>query len=213
MSSSRWDRTSDNFSMWRMLDGYATDRKLELFCCACCDRLLADLPEAAFHHAIQCLEAFADDLNEMSALFDAHERAKIVHQRVRPNVMTVEPGDVISDAANPHSVHDLHYARRVGGRTGVITDDRRLQIRLLRDIFGNPFRPIAINPAWLTWRDGTVGKLAQTIYDDRRFDLLPILADALQEASCTNGEILQHCHAPGPHVRGCWVVDLLLGKE
>jgi hypothetical protein len=45
-----------------------------------------------------------------------------------------------------------------------------------------------------------------------QFDLLPILADALQEAGCTNSDILQHCHSPRPHVRGCWVVDLLLGK-
>ena len=75
-----------------------------------------------------------------------------------------------------------------------------------------PLNSTAVDRAWLTWRDGTVAKLAQTIYDDRRFDLLPILADALQEAGCADSEILQHCHAPGPHVRGCWVVDLLLGK-
>jgi hypothetical protein len=66
---------------------------------------------------------------------------------------------------------------------------------------------------WLNWRDSTITKLAQTIYDDRRFDILPILADALQEAGCTSEEIIQHCHSPGPHVRGCWVVDLLLGKK
>jgi hypothetical protein len=85
-------------------------------------------------------------------------------------------------------------------------------VALVHCVFGNPFRPIAIDPDWLAWHDGTVPKLAQSIYDDRRFDLLPILADALQEAGCTNNEILQHCHSPGPHVRGCWVVDLLLGK-
>jgi hypothetical protein len=82
-----------------------------------------------------------------------------------------------------------------------------------REIFGNPFRPVAIAPAWLAWNDGTVPKLAQTIYDDRRFDLLPILADALEEAGCDHADILTHCRGPGPHVRGCWVVDLLLGKE
>ena len=56
-------------------------------------------------------------------------------------------------------------------------------------------------------------KLARTIYDDRRFDLLPILADALEEAGCGDAEILAHCRGPGPHVRGCWAVDLVLGKE
>ena len=56
-------------------------------------------------------------------------------------------------------------------------------------------------------------KLAQGIYDDRAFDRLPVLADALEEAGCTNAEILAHCREPGPHVRGCWALDLLLGKE
>jgi hypothetical protein len=95
-----------------------------------------------------------------------------------------------------------------------LTFDRatKTQVGFLRDIFGNPFRPAGIDPAWLAWRDGTVFRLGQTIYEDCRFDLLPILADALQESGCTNADILQHCHASGPHVRGCWVVDLLLGK-
>jgi len=59
---------------------------------------------------------------------------------------------------------------------------------------------------------GTVIKLAQAIYDDRAFDRLPILADALEEAGCTNIDILEHCRVPGPHVCGCWVVDLLLSE-
>jgi hypothetical protein len=84
---------------------------------------------------------------------------------------------------------------------------------LLRDIFGNPFRPIAINSALLAWNDGTVQKIAQGIYDKRAFDLMLILADALEEAGCTEQDILAHCRSGGEHVRGCWVVDLLLGKE
>jgi hypothetical protein len=88
-----------------------------------------------------------------------------------------------------------------------------VQITLLRDVFGNPFRPMAVDPSWLTWNDGTVVKLAQGIYDDRAFDRLPILADALEEGGCDDADILTHCRQPGEHVRGCWVVDLLLGKE
>jgi hypothetical protein len=88
-----------------------------------------------------------------------------------------------------------------------------LQALLLRDIFGNPFRPVALDPAWLTWKGGTIPQLAQAIYDGRAFDRLPILADALEEAGCTNADILGHCRQPGEHVRGCWVVDVLLGKE
>jgi hypothetical protein len=83
----------------------------------------------------------------------------------------------------------------------------------LRDIFGNPFRPAHIDPECLAWNGSTVLKLAQAIYDDRTFDRLPILADALEDAGCTNTDILEHCRGPGPHVRGCWVVDLLTGKS
>jgi hypothetical protein len=81
---------------------------------------------------------------------------------------------------------------------------------LFRDIFGNPFRPVSLDPAWLT---STVVLLAKGIYDDRAFDRLPILADALQDAGCDNDDILGHCRGPGPHVRGCWVVDLVLGWQ
>jgi hypothetical protein len=73
-----------------------------------------------------------------------------------------------------------------------------------------PAFSIAINSAWLS---SSVVSLAQAIYDDRTFDRLPILADALEDAGCTNQDILNHCRQPGEHCRGCWVVDLLLGKE
>src|SRR5436190_674337 len=86
----------------------------------------------------------------------------------------------------------------------------RHQPGLLRDIFGNPFRPILANPSWLT---STVVQLAEGIYADRALDRIPILADALQDAGCDNANILDHCRGPGPHVRGCWVVDAVLGKE
>src|SRR5262249_55224546 len=84
-----------------------------------------------------------------------------------------------------------------------------LHASLFRGIFGNPFRPVTIDPSSLT---STVVGLAGGIYADRAFDRLPILADALQDAGCDNANVLDHCRGPGPHVRGCWVVDLLLGK-
>jgi hypothetical protein len=83
----------------------------------------------------------------------------------------------------------------------------------LRDIFGNPFRPVAVEPTWLTWNDSTVVKMAQPIYDDRAFDRLPILADALEDAGCTDATILDHLRGPGPHVLGCFALDLVLGKS
>jgi hypothetical protein len=84
------------------------------------------------------------------------------------------------------------------------------QCSILRDIFGDPFRPVPVDPSW---RSGNVVSLAEAIYADRAFDRLPILADALEDAGCDQADILEHCRGPGPHVRGCWVVDLILGKE
>jgi hypothetical protein len=84
------------------------------------------------------------------------------------------------------------------------------QMNLIRDIFGNPFRPVAFDPRWRT--GDTVG-LARGIYEDRAFDRLLLLADALMDAGCADEQVLGHCQSEGPHVRGCWVVDLVLGKE
>ncbi|MCE9561997.1 MAG: hypothetical protein K8U57_08075 [Planctomycetes bacterium] len=80
---------------------------------------------------------------------------------------------------------------------------------MLRDVVGNPFRPVVLDTAWLT---STVGSLAKDIYADRAFDRLPILADALQDAGCESGDVLGHLRGDGPHCRGCWVIDLLLGR-
>jgi hypothetical protein len=80
---------------------------------------------------------------------------------------------------------------------------------LLRDIFGNPFRPVAFNPSW---RSATALDLARGMYESRDFGPMPILADALEDAGCDSDDILAHCRGDGPHVRGCWVVDLVLGK-
>jgi hypothetical protein len=81
---------------------------------------------------------------------------------------------------------------------------------LIRDIFANPFLPVTFDPRWRT--SDAVG-LARAIYDERAFDRLPILADALMDAGCDDEQVLAHCRSAGPHVRGCWVVDLVLGKE
>jgi hypothetical protein len=86
-------------------------------------------------------------------------------------------------------------------------------VHWLRDIFANPFFPVAADPSWLAWNDGAVIRIARDIYARRDFHLLPILADAMEEAGCDNGEILKHCRREEPHVRGCWVLDLVLAKE
>jgi hypothetical protein len=97
---------------------------------------------------------------------------------------------------------------------------RAAHLVLVRCVFGNPFRPVAPDPSWRSWHKGAIRKLAEGIYDNRSLpdgaldtSRLAILADALEEAGCTDRAILDHCRGPGRHVRGCWVVDLLLGKK
>jgi hypothetical protein len=85
-----------------------------------------------------------------------------------------------------------------------------IECHLLRDIFGDDIQRSVPASASMT---ANITSIAQGIYSDRAFDHLPILADALEEAGCTDAEILAHCRSEGPHVRGCWVVDLILGKE
>ncbi len=91
-----------------------------------------------------------------------------------------------------------------------LEEARRHHADLLRDIFGNPFRRTLIAPAW---QDGTVHRLAEVIYEERRFADLPLLADALQDAGCQEEAVLAHCQTTTPHVRGCWLIDALLGKS
>jgi hypothetical protein len=82
---------------------------------------------------------------------------------------------------------------------------------LVRDIYGpNPFLPASFDPSW---RTSTALALASSMYESRDFAGMPVLADALEEAGCESADVLAHCRGPGPHVRGCWVVDLVLGKS
>jgi hypothetical protein len=101
--------------------------------------------------------------------------------------------------------------RSVAGnvRREVGDSERVNQVHLLRDIIPNPYRPVAFAPAWQT---DTAVSLARGMYESRDFGAMPILADALQDAGCDSDDVLNHCRGPWPHVRGCWVVDLVLGK-
>jgi hypothetical protein len=86
----------------------------------------------------------------------------------------------------------------------------RAQAELVREVAGNPFRPVTFDGRW---RIENVVGLARGIYEDRAFNRLPLLADALMDAGCADEQVIGHCRGEGSHVRGCWVVDLVLGKE
>jgi len=84
-----------------------------------------------------------------------------------------------------------------------------LSLELLRDVFPNPFRPVNFLPEWL---DRNVTGIARGMYASRDFSPMPLLADALQDAGCSNEHVVNHCRSPGPHIRGCWVIEGLLRK-
>ena len=147
----------------------------------------------------------------------AHSRGPSPHVTPTPGWLAAyRASGHARDAAVRRAASD---AQKSGGQVKAVMREvrdaeQRAQAALLRDVMGNPYRPRPhLDAAWLAWNDGAVAKMANTIYDDRRFTDLPLLADALEEAGCTNQDILGHCRNGGEHVRGCWVVDLLLGRE
>jgi hypothetical protein len=112
-------------------------------------------------------------------------------------------------ALRGHGTAEVEEAESRSVGESIEVAERAAQADLLRDIFGNPFRPIIFESSWLT---STVIALAHQMYDSRDFSAMPILADALQDAGCENVDILDHCRGLGAHVLGCWVVDLILSK-
>lgn len=125
--------------------------------------------------------------------------------------------DVVSATRTARTAARADEAEREEDTSAAIEPIRRLgsldAVELVREIFGNPFRPTGLDPRWLDWKENTVGRMARVIYRKRCFRNLPILADALEEAGCGDDAILTHCRTPVDHARGCWVVDLLLGMQ
>lgn len=224
MTEREWFNCTDPKWMLSFIRDKRSDRKFRLFACACCRRISHLLRDERSRKAVEVAERFADGSATEEELTQAENDANDVWNELayaEGNVTDAETD--ASDAAcgaacyaegaigtAGSASHSAAYALSYEGKQAVAQDS---QCRLLRDLFGNPFRPVAVDPPWLTWNDHTIPKLAQAIYDDRAFDRLPILADALEEAGCDNADILNHCRQPGEHVRGCWVVDLLLGKS
>lgn len=215
--------------MFGVLDGRVSDRKLRLFGVACCRRVWDRLSEKCVRNAVEMAERYADGVGNRRAL--ASVRSKLIAlQRSKSSTtpLQYDVGRYVLDAkcgaaaqftaGNAASLGVQEMSVIPGGRFFYsyekLAAESREQMVLLRDIFGNPFKPKpSIDPAYLRWNDSTVVRLAQQMYDSRDFSSMPILPDALEEAGCTSADILEHCRGPGPHVRGCWVVDLVLGKE
>jgi hypothetical protein len=233
MNEAGWLACENPGPMLVWLGGGAGPRKLRLFACACCRRVGHLLLDPRAQDALATAERFADGLagdGERSAARKAVQpvaQSRAVTDRPTAPKWERRAASAVYYALAPGAWEAANASRglaaealfwRAGGYDspgweGVEKAERRAQADLLRDLFGPlPFRAVPINPAWLAWDGGTVAKLAAVAYEERAFDRLPILADALEEAGCADEAILSHLRGPGPHARGCWAVDLLLGK-
>ena len=218
MTEAEWLACADPIKMlahfqedWKTLDdlkrGFPTDRKLERFTIECCRKLWPLLPDERYRRVVDIADGFIEGRASRERLIRAREG---IHGRVNPKIdipayYAIDYLAVLADR-NPRSQIAQYVASKVTKARGT----SRELCDLMCEIFGNPFRPVAFDPAW---RTSTALAIAEGIYDDRAFDRLPILADALQDAGCENGDILNHLRSLGPHVKGCWALDLVLGKE
>jgi hypothetical protein len=223
MTEAEWFASDDSFAMLDAISADSSDRKLRLLAVACCSHV-REWMYGGKHSvtAVAVAERYADGLATSGEL-------EVVRGRVREE-LDLHPGEPEYDpafwACDPYIKDSIYrtmsYAisnalRRLHEDLcwsnlqiqDINRQERSFQACTFRDIIGNPFRPVAVDPSWLT---STVVALAGGIYEERAFDRLPILSDALQDAGCADPAVLNHCLAAGPHVRGCWVVDLLLGK-
>jgi hypothetical protein len=212
MKEAKWLTCDDPEQMIGRVWPAASNRKLRLFACACCYRVYNEKSNGRELASVAIAERFADGVATVEELQQAEEAMDRGDYRSGPGDY-VSHQEIWTLLEVPQAAAWLVEYNGVyrGAEPGVLKRQERLgQTQLLRDIFGNPFRPITLDRVWLT---STVTALAVQMYESRDFGAMPILADALQDAGCDSEDVLNHCRGPGPHVRGCWVVDLVLGKS
>jgi hypothetical protein len=197
-----WAECTTPWRLGRSVNGRVSDRKIRLFACACCRQLWGQWNQPT-RDAVETLERFADGAANQGELASAYQVLEEARATTRTSDRLYNVCSQVAGAALPKPY--------CGAPVRSVPDP--VVLNLIHDVFGNPFCQGRVDPTWLTWNGGTVAKLARTVYDERAYERLPILADALEEAGCTDATMLGHCRGPGQHVRGCWVLDLLLGKE
>jgi hypothetical protein len=217
-----WDCCTDPVTMLMELADRTSLRKLRLFAVACCRRVLHLMREQHARQAVEQVAAAADSLLSC----EGHRKAVVLanlEEAVRPAgsarhdaddaaltaLAVVRANQVTDQLIRNLAVRTAISAARATGKR----DEPVAQAHLVREVFGNPHRTVRVSAEWLAWGGGTVRKVAESIYDEEAFGQLPVLADALEEAGCPEGRLLQHFRESGEHVRGCWALDLLLGKS
>ena len=210
MTEEEWLECGDPQPMLGMLQGRVSERKLRLFACACVRSGWHVLADPRHRQAVEVTEAYADGVGKKSDLKAARLAVLAARRELRDRLSgtSTQPREVAEHNLS-YSISDLaserNYLRVVNQVLFGVE-----QHPLIRDIFGNPFRPVTFDARW---RTSDVVGLARAIYDEQAFERMPILADALMDAGCEDEQIIGHCRGDGPHVRGCWVVDLVLGKK
>lgn len=200
--------------MLEFLEGKATERKLRLFAWACCfhpslRRLLSHAAQAL----VEVTGRFADGQATWEEVLAAAQQAPQGKVRGGPSI-SWNPVHLPPLSQADRATRGLALENAGEAVWKVVREGGNLlgsaPCNLLRGIVGNPFRPGTFNPVWQT---PEVVALSKAIYDERSFDRLPVLADVLEEAGCQAPQILGHCRQPGVHARGCWVLDLVLGRK
>jgi hypothetical protein len=201
-------------------DRGVSERKRRLFACACCRGIWRLLTDERCRAAVETAERYADGLATEDDWAAAGRAAEAVVVGASDAAL-MDAADAASSAAGDvgwaaqaaawAAVYDTAGASTwsIGERTAAFKKQSERQVFFLRDIFGNPFRSLVFDPSWRTF---SVRAMARQMYESRDFSAMPVFADALEEAGCQDEQLLEHCRGPGPHVRGCHVVDLALGK-
>jgi hypothetical protein len=237
MTEAEWLNCANPEVMLKFVGGGVSERKLRLFICSCGRRVECFLKDEIARKVLDAVERYADGRIGDSTLYKWHRKAVAARDRFSRLHYMAPPWAayqaVVEASVSPNDFSYLHAyfawtnatysvakmaGRPWGGPLGMgdaaAQEESAELSEVLRDIVGNPFRPPpAIDPGWLGWQGGTVVRLAAGIYEGRRFAELPILADALEDAGCTDAEVLKHCRSGGEHARGCWLLDLLLSKS
>jgi hypothetical protein len=237
VTEAEWLAAADPRLMLEFLRGRACDRKLRLLVVACCRRARRrrnDLPVERVLDAADGFVAGTVSGLDLRAVYDAARCSRSGDSRTSwamicaasvavpdaPTAARLTCDQMADDAGHRAALGKALWWSEAANRRGRAAE-AAVQSALLRDLFGNPFRPApAVEGAWLRWRDGVVPLLAEGAYDDRQMPegtldpaRLAVVADALEDAGCTEAGLLSHLRSPGPHVRGCWAVDLVLAKE
>jgi hypothetical protein len=231
MNEDEWLNGTDPVAMLDYLNGKVSDRKLRLFACACVRRYWNLLRYQAPRDAVELAERLAEGRAEAQAVEDMRQAEDIANayapmfEQGAYLAAAATLAESASEAAHnsrewcrQQAVRDAVYELVPGQDEAAISTaasaaEATAQANLLREILGNPFRTVTIDPAWLSIAGGIAGSLATLIDEQQSFEELPYLADALMDADCDNETLLAHLREPRLHRRGCWALDVLMGRE